>query len=59
MQLRLWGSLVTVSGKVFGTRKTPEGVIHVVMFDSTITTAARGKIMSFLRKTMQWEIDTL
>ena len=59
MQLKLWGTLVTVSGKIFGSRETPQGTIQVIMFDSTITSTARGKIMGFLRKVMQWEIDSI
>jgi len=59
MQLRLWGSLVTLPGKVFGIRDTPEGPIHVIMFDDPLPPAPRGKIMSFLRKVMQWEVDSI
>lgn len=59
MQLRLWGSLLSVSGKVAGTRDQDDRRVHVIMFDSTMTSEAKGKIMKFLRRLMQLEVDSI
>lgn len=59
IQLRLWGSLLRVSGVIRGTRRTPQGTVYVVMFDEIDDSAAKGKLYTFLRRVMQYEVDTL
>jgi hypothetical protein len=59
IQLRLWGSLLRVSGVIRGTRRTPQGTVYVVMFDEIADGSAKGKLYTFLRRVMQYEVDTL
>lgn len=60
MQLRLWGTLVKVSGKIMGTRTQDNGSpIHVVMFDPPLDGVAKSKIHSFIRKVLQHETDSV
>ena len=57
VQLQLWGTLLTVSATIAGTRKTPLGAVSVMMFDEINDSLRRGKIYTFLKRVMQHEVD--
>lgn len=57
VQLKLWGTLLTVSARVAGTRAAPEGTITVLLYDEITDGARRGKIYGFLKRVMQHEVD--
>jgi hypothetical protein len=57
VQLKLWGTLLTVGATVAGTRKTPLGTVTVLMFDEITDGTRRGKIYAFLKRVMQHEVD--
>jgi len=60
VQLKLWGSLVKVHGKVIGRRKIDEeNEVHVIMFDDNLDRESKGKIYTFIQKSIQFEIDSL
>lgn len=59
VQLKLWGTLLTLSARVAGTRTTPYGKIHVLMYEEITDSARRGKIYAFLKRVMQHEVDEL
>ncbi|MFW5695582.1 MAG: PilZ domain-containing protein [Alkalispirochaeta sp.] len=59
IQLRLWGSIVSVGGTIRGTRSSPEGTVSVVMFDKIDDSRTRSKLYTFLRRVMQYEVDNL
>lgn len=58
IQLRLWGQLVTLSGTVAGSRETSSGPVWVVMFDQNLDPETRSKINSFLKRVMQYEVES-
>ena len=57
IQLRLWGSLVGVGGKVVGYRESRNRPIYVIMFDEPVSSHARGRIYGFIRRVLQFETD--
>lgn len=59
IQLRLWGSILSVGGTIKGTRSSPDGIVSVVMFDPIEDSRVRSKLYTFLRRVMQHEVDTL
>ena len=59
IQLRLWGSILSVGGTIRGTRKTPLGLVYVIMFDPISDSRARSKMYGFLRRVMQHEVDSI
>lgn len=59
IQLRLWGSIVSIGGTVRGSRQSPAGLVYVIMFDEISDSRARQKIYQFLRRVMQYEVDQL
>lgn len=59
MQLQLWGSICRVSATIRGTRQTPQGMVHVLMFEAITESTTRGKIYAFLKRVMQYEVDKL
>ncbi len=59
MQLRLWGSPIRAAGRVRGVRETADGRVHVIMFSTTITNEAKSRIVAFMRRVMQWELDSM
>jgi hypothetical protein len=58
IQLRLWGTLVALSGRIYGHRKREGRTLHVVMFNSPMPAHIRGKLNLFVRKVLQWECDS-
>lgn len=59
IQLSLRGSIMHTAGKVMGKRSIEDGQqISVIMFED-ISRETKGKIYSFIRKTLQGEIDDL
>tara|TARA_B100000614_G_scaffold134012_1_gene119291 strand:- start:443 stop:1126 length:684 start_codon:yes stop_codon:yes gene_type:complete len=59
IQLRLWGSILSVGGRIHGTRQTPMGLVYVIMFDEISDSRSRAKLYQFLRRVMQHEVDQL
>ena len=59
IQLRLWGSILSVGGQIHGTRKTPMGLVYVVMFDKITDSRSREKLYGFLKRVMQYEVDAI
>lgn len=59
IQLRLWGSLVGLSGKIAGFRGDSGRPIYVILFDEPVSSIARGRIHGFIRKVLQNETDAL
>lgn len=59
VQLKLWGTLLTVSSRVAGIRKTPLGTIAVLMFAEIEDGNRRGKLHAFLKRVMQHEVDSV
>lgn len=57
IQLRLWGSLVGLSGKIVGSREASGRTIYVILFDEPVSSLARGRIYGFIRKVLQVETD--
>lgn len=60
MQLRLWGSLCSASGKVMGHRQDETlGPIHVILFDPPPSGSTKTKIHNYVRKVIQQEVDAI
>lgn len=59
VQLRLWGSIAKVSGKIAGFRGSKGNYTYVVMFDEPLTSISRGRIYGFIRKVLQTQVDAL
>lgn len=57
IQLRLWGSILSVSGAVRGTRSSPVGTVYVIMFHEISDSRTRAKLYQFLSHVMQHEVD--
>lgn len=57
VQLKLWGTLLTVSARVAGTRTTPLGTIYVLMYGELEDSVRRGKIYAFIKRVLQFEVD--
>ncbi len=58
IQLRLWGQLIRISGTVAGSRGTAGGAVWVVMFDADLDPETRSKINLFLKRVMQFEVES-
>ncbi|TVR74752.1 MAG: PilZ domain-containing protein [Spirochaetaceae bacterium] len=59
IQLQLWGSLCRVSGRIAGKRDVTDGIVHVVMFDPIKESSTRSKLYAFLKRVMQYEVDSV
>jgi len=60
MQLRLWGSLCSASGKIMGQRQDEKfGTVHVLLFDPLPTGQTKMKIHNYVRKVIQQETDAI
>ncbi|MFP4330105.1 MAG: PilZ domain-containing protein [Alkalispirochaetaceae bacterium] len=57
IQLRLWGTLVGLSGKIAGSRQAGGRPIYVVLFEEPVSSLVRGRIYGFVRKVLQAETD--
>jgi hypothetical protein len=58
IQIRLWGQITKVSGRVFGQRTLDTGdILHVILFEPTPEGAIKAKLRSVIRKALQAQID--
>lgn len=58
VQLKLWGSVVSLSGTVYGQREKDGRTVHVMMFDQPMPAPIRGKLNTFVGKVLQWECES-
>ena len=58
IQMRLWGQLINISGTVAGNRDSSGTQISVIMFDPDLDPKTRSKINMFLKRVMQFEVET-
>lgn len=59
IQLRLWGTIASVSGRVAGFRESKGSFTYVIMFDEPVSSLVRGRIYGFIRKVLQTQVDLL
>ncbi len=59
VQLKLWGTLLTVTATLKGARSAPTGTISVLMFEEIEDSTRRGKIYAFIKRVMQHEVDEI
>ncbi|KGE71432.1 hypothetical protein [Spirochaeta lutea] len=58
IQLRLWGQISSVTGRVYGQRTLDSGeILHVILFEPAPEGATKAKLRSVIRKALQAEID--
>lgn len=57
LQLNLRGVHVRVGGKIAGSRKTDNGTVYVVLFES-LDSEIRGKLHAFIHATLQARMET-
>lgn len=58
IQLKLKGSLVTVSGKILGVRKNEYDRTYVILFDPSMPHFIKDKIFSYIFKYLQSNLET-
>ncbi len=59
IQLRLWGTIASVSGKIAGFRGSKGSYTYVIMFDEPVSSLVRGRVYTFIRKVLQSQVDML
>ncbi|THB65535.1 MAG: hypothetical protein D6B26_03690, partial [Spirochaetaceae bacterium] len=60
IQLNLWGTRLSVSARLFGTRKLESGrLLYIFLFEPALDSQNKNRVHNFVRRAIQSEVDQI